>query len=239
MRAKAELASAGKFLGVPTENFEGAGREQFIYLLRAGLTPAAKVVDVGCGVLRGGYWLIHFLDPGCYCGIEPHKERLQIGTDHILEPEIFKLKQPRFDTNPNFDTSVFGEKFDFFVAYSIWTHASKPQIATMLDAFVRDSKENGVLLATYYPSSWRHADYKGDHWVGTSHESETPGCIRHSSRWIKAECKNRDLQVSRFGQDEAHGQCWLAISRNSAPARGLGLGKLRRLRRYLAKRCWI
>jgi SAM-dependent methyltransferase len=239
MRAKAERASAGKFLGVPTENFEGAGREQLIQLLRAGLTPSAKILDLGCGVLRGGYWLIHFLDAGCYCGIEPNEERLRIGTDHILEPEIIKCKQPRFDTNPHFDTSVFREKFDFFVAYSIWTHASKSQIATMLDAFLRDSKETGIFLTTYLPPNCRHGDYKGDHWVGTSHESEVPGCINHSYRWIKSECRNRDLRVRKFGQDEAHGQFWLAISRDSTPARVRDLGKVGRLRRYLAVRLWV
>jgi SAM-dependent methyltransferase len=236
IQAKAETAAAGRFLGVPTENFESAGREQLIYLLRAGLTPAAKVIDVGCGVLRGGYWLVHFLDPGCYCGIEPNKERLQIGIDHVLEPDILKLKQPRFDTNPHFDTSVFGEKFDFFVAYSVWTHASKPRIATMLDSFLRDSKETGIFLATYLPPNLRHGDYKGEHWVGTSHESDVPGCIHHRYRWIKAECKNRRLQVRKLSQDQSHGQFWLEIRRDSAPAHDSGFGKVGRLWRYLAAR---
>ncbi len=133
LQRKFEELARNQFYGVPVENFEFAGREQLIYLLNAGLTPDCKVLDIGCGVLRAGYWLIHFLDPGCYCGIEPHKGRLEIGTQNILEPGVLTSKSPRFDTNVNFDTSVFGEKFDFFLAYSIWTHAGKRQIQTMLD----------------------------------------------------------------------------------------------------------
>lgn len=137
------------FPGFPSADFEKAGREQLSYLLLAGLNPDSRLVDVGCGVLRPGYWLIHFLDSGCYFGIEPHKGRLEMGVNIILEPEVLKAKRPRFDTNPHFDTSVFGEKFDFFLAYSIWTHASKRQIQTMLDSFLRDSTEGGIFLTSY------------------------------------------------------------------------------------------
>ena len=56
------MLGATQFLGVPLEHFESGGREQLTYLLRAGLNPHSKVCDVGCGVLRAGYWLIHFLE---------------------------------------------------------------------------------------------------------------------------------------------------------------------------------
>src|SRR5215470_8118420 len=107
---KAEMLGEKTFFGFPARDFEKGGREQFRYLLHAGLYPDSKVIDIGCGILRAGYWLIHFLDAGCYCGIEPHVGRLEMGTGTILEPETLKAKRPRFDTNPHFDTSVFGEK---------------------------------------------------------------------------------------------------------------------------------
>ena len=81
-----------------------------------------------------------------------------MGMYTILEPELLEAKRPRFDTNPHFDTSVFGDKFDFFLAYSVWTHASKLQIQAMLDSFIRDSKDDGVFLTSYLPASWRHPD---------------------------------------------------------------------------------
>jgi hypothetical protein len=99
LQKNAEIQGEKRFLGVPIRDFEKAGREQLIYLLKAGVNPGSRVLDLGCGVLRGGYWLIHFLDPGCYCGTEPHEERLEIGIHSILKPETLEIKRPRFDTN--------------------------------------------------------------------------------------------------------------------------------------------
>jgi hypothetical protein len=214
LQERAERLDRSKFFGVPIAGFERAGRQQLILLLMAGLEPHSTVLDLGCGVLRAGYWLIQFLDPHCYYGIEPHRERLETGRTFILEPDTERLKQPRFDTNPEFDSGVFDVKFDFFLAYSIWTHASKPQIETMLDNFLRDSKPGAVFLTSILPAVWPRHDYRGKRWFGTSHESDQPGCIRHSLNWIGSECRRRGLRVRRLGR-ERDGQTWLQISRNS------------------------
>ena len=213
LQLEAERLSAREFLGVPARDFARGGREQLAILLNAGLNPDSKVVDLGCGVLRAGYWLIHFLDADGYCGIEPHARRLAIGTERVLEPALIEAKRPRFDSNAAFDTSVFGERFDFFLAYSIWTHASRRQVGQTLDAFVRDATPDAVFLTTYLPASWRHPAYTADAWFGTSHESDVPGCIHHSTRWIRAECARRGLFVRALGRDRTHGQSWLEISR--------------------------
>lgn len=215
LQARAAVIGAKEFLGVPVERFASGGREQLIYLQQAGLKKDSRIVDLGCGVLRAAYWIIGFLDPGCYCGIEPHQGRLQMGLDTILGPEIVAARQPRFDTNAGFDTSVFGEKFDFFLAYSIWTHACKRQIEATLDSFLRDSKPTGIFLTTYLPANWRHRDYQADKWFGTSHESDVVGCIHHSYRWMEAECKKRSLTARKLGKDKTHGQHWLEIKRTA------------------------
>jgi hypothetical protein len=137
-----------------------------------------------------------------------------MGIQTILEEDVFNTKQPRFDTNPRFDTSVFGERFDFFLAYSIWTHASKRQILTMLEMFLRDSSREAAFLTTYMPATWRYQDYRGANWNGTSHESIVPGCIRHRFSWIKTECSRRGLTVFKLGRDATHDQYWLEIRRN-------------------------
>ena len=142
------------FLGGPLQSFETAGRMQLQILLNEGLYPDSKVLDIGCGCLRGGYWLIHFLDSGCYFGIEPDRHMLQAGMQKLLEPGLMDLKRPRFNDDSDFDFSVFGQHFDFFMARSIWTHASKDQIRTMLDGFVRHSNPGGALVTSYKRASW-------------------------------------------------------------------------------------
>jgi SAM-dependent methyltransferase len=214
VQERAERLDQSKFFGVPIAGFERGGRQQFVLLIMAGLKPDSKVLDIGCGVLRAGYWLIHFLDTGCYYGIEPHRERVETGRTCILEPDVERLKQPRFDRNPEFDSSVFDVKFDFFLAYSIWTHASKPQIERMLDNFVRDSTRDAVFLTSILPAVWPRRDYGGMGWFGTSHDSDQPGCIRHGLKWIRAQCRTRGLRVRTLGR-ERDGQTWLQISRGS------------------------
>jgi hypothetical protein len=83
----------------------------------------------------------------------------------------------------------------------------------MLDSFLRDSTDDGIFLASYLPASWKNRDYKDDKWNGTSHESDVPGCIYHSRRWIETECNRRGLGVLELGRDRTYGQSWLKIKR--------------------------
>ena len=215
LQDRAERLADVTFTGGPVKDFEAVGRLQLITLLREGLYPASKVVDIGCGCLRGGYWLIHFLDKGAYCGIEPNAQMLEAGIHGILEPTLLEEKCPRFDTNSTFDTSVFGERFDFFLARSVWTHASKRQIAATLDAFCRDSTHTGVFLTSYLRADkFRHRDYRGDQWVGRSHESDTSGLVYHDFHWIEGECRSRKLVVGELETDVFNNQTWLKICRS-------------------------
>jgi SAM-dependent methyltransferase len=199
------------FLGVPMETFEQGGRQQLIRLLNEGLAPESRVLDIGCGCLRVAYWLIRFLDRGCYYGIEPARQRVEYGLRYLFASEDVERKQPRFDFNPHFDSSVFGSRFDFFLAGSIWSHASKRQVEATLDSFVRDSVSTSVFLASYLPAESSDEDYQGERWVGTSHECDTPGVIRHSLAWIEEACRGRGLGVAALPGTDCDSQYWLRI----------------------------
>jgi ubiquinone/menaquinone biosynthesis C-methylase UbiE len=170
------------------------------------------VLDVGCGALRGGYWIMRVLDPGHYCGIEPNVAMLDAGLERIVEPEVVERAAPRFDRNDGFDFGVFGAMFDFVIARSIWTHASKPQIETMLDSFVAVAAPDGVFLTSVLPVSEERPDYTGDAWVGRSHESDEPGTVAHSMEWIEHAAAQRRLVVRTTGPNVLRQQ-WLALRR--------------------------
>src|SRR5258707_409134 len=99
------MISRHGFLGVPLETFEHAGRSQLMALRNEGLSPESKVLDFGCGCLRIAWWLVRFLGPGCYYGIEPARKRVELGLEYLFTPEELKRKQPRFDFNPDFNSS--------------------------------------------------------------------------------------------------------------------------------------
>jgi SAM-dependent methyltransferase len=211
---KAEEISETVFLGGPTKQFDAVGRLQLMMLLQIGLYPSSKVVDIGCGCLRGGYWLIHFLDKGCYFGIEPNTAMLETGIREFIEKDVLEEKCPHFDNNSEFDTSVFNEKFNFFVARSIWTHASKAQIKAMLDSFQRDGSDDGIFLTSYLPAHLlKGRDYTGDKWVGRSHQSNQYGVVRHRFGWIKDQCHQRQLTVKQLDKGKINNQTWLIIQK--------------------------
>lgn len=205
----ADLASS-MFLGGPPKHFARVGRNQLAVLLNNGLSTDSMVLDVGCGALRGGYWIMRVLDPGHYCGIEPNAAMLAAGLERIVEPDVVERAAPRFDHNDRFDFEVFGTTFDYVVARSIWTHAAKPQIEAMLDSFVAVAGEGAVFLTSVLPVSDERPDYTGEEWVGRSHESDAPGTVAHSMDWIEAAVARRNLAVRTTGPNVLRQQ-WLAI----------------------------
>jgi SAM-dependent methyltransferase len=213
MQKAEQLEAEGIFIGGRRKHFETAGRKLLITLLNEGLLPGSSVLDIGCGCLRGGYWLIHFLDAGGYCGIEPNTRMLDAGLRIVLEPGLAETKRPQFDHNADFNLAVFRRKFDFYVARSIWTHTSKAQIETMLDGFVATAKPGATFLASYKAPTLFRRDYKGDAWVGISHESSDAGAVRHSLSWIQRACARRELEASELkGRAVNFGsQTWIRI----------------------------
>lgn len=213
IQRKGEQLSKEVFVGGGVKKFEVAGRTQLINMLQTGLYPNSKVLDIGCGCLRGGYWLISFLNPECYFGIEPNKKMLEAGISVLLDSETLDRKRPRFANNDDFDFSVFGESFDFYIARSIWTHAPKQQIETMLDSFVATRNDDAVFLASILRPGFKDKnDYKGDRWVGKSHECDVAGTVAHSLEWIEEACRSRGL-ASRLVDLPEHGlQEWLYIT---------------------------
>jgi SAM-dependent methyltransferase len=236
LQERAAKLAETTWLGGPVHRFESVGRAQLEILLHEGLHPDSKVLDVGCGCLRGGYWIMRTVDPGCYFGIEPYKEMLQAGLDHIVEPEVLARARPRFDHNDRFDFGVFDTKFDFMIARSIWSHASRRQIETMLDEFCQWSTPAGIMVTSYLPTAIRYVPgslrftlpawsprlalllpaepgHLRDEWAGRRTKSDQSMIIRHPFRWISEECAKRQLRVTQIRHPQAEAQPWLRIER--------------------------
>ena len=209
-RAQA-LEANGVFLGGPIRKFEPVGRNQLSILLRSGLNFDSKVLDVGCGCLRAGYWLINFLKPDCYFGIEPNTEMLGAGQQHIVTQPVIDAKGAKFDSNAEFNFQVFDATFDFVIARSIWTHASAIQIEKMLDEFVATTTDSGVFVTSFKPTRWYEKQYSGTEWVGKSDTSDEGGIVRYRFSWIKQACASRGLSVERL--ENEYGQTWVRISK--------------------------
>jgi SAM-dependent methyltransferase len=207
-----------------------------VTLLEQGLVPSHKVLDIGCGCLRGGYWCIQFLDAGCYFGIEPNEPMLEMGKRQIVGEDLIRAKRPTFSTRDDFDFSAFGEKFDFVHPRSVWTHAAPSQIELMLDQFSANRTEDAVFLTSYLPATPTKPQYSGKDWIGRSHTSATPGVVTYRLDWVDELCAARGLVVRELDHNILN-QTWLRIGRDQGEIkidrRNPGNGPLAQLRRLL------
>jgi hypothetical protein len=67
--------------------------------------------------------------PGHYYGIDPNQWLIDEGIRHELGTQIFEVKRPVFSNDTGFNLSVFGRKFDFLMAQSIFLIPRKARCA--------------------------------------------------------------------------------------------------------------
>ena len=116
---------------------EVSGQLQFDLLRKEGCTPAARVLEVGCGCLHASIPLIRFLDTGNFAGIDPNEWLRRAAMKEADVKRLVRDKQPRFLTVKNFDASSLGMSFDYILSHSILSHAAHWQ----LDEFLKNTSK--------------------------------------------------------------------------------------------------
>jgi SAM-dependent methyltransferase len=107
--------------GQTPEAWYGIGRLQYHFLVSRGLTPQHTFLDIACGALRLGQYLIPFLDKGKYYGIDGEQSLIDAGIANEINFNIIELKKPNFSVNYDFDFS-FVKSVDYAIAQSLFTH---------------------------------------------------------------------------------------------------------------------
>ena len=195
------------FVGCPVPEFEVTSQVPYQLAIKHGLQPHSRVLEIGCGCLRVGYWFIDFLDKGGYSGIEPNIPMLDAGKELILG-NLESEKRPNFSHNDRFD---FGGTFDFVIAFSIWSHASRKQIKQMLHQFALHTPPWAKFLGSYFPADRPSDAYEGDEWVGRSHECDEPGIVRHLPKTLSQMAIEQKLSISYLDSHRVLNQDWLIV----------------------------
>lgn len=141
---------SGHYNGGPKKDFELVGRDAMKVLLNNGLLPSHRVLDFGCGSLRLGYWLIRFLDPGRYFGLEPIEKGVDIGLKELIGDDLKEFKKPNIRISDDNDMEAFEVGFDFVIARSILTHTCPGMLNEILRKFSSSANQDGVFLASYW-----------------------------------------------------------------------------------------
>lgn len=124
-----------EFVG-PLEAYEYHGLCQKQLLLKIGLKPNHKFLEVGCGGLRLGRLLIDYLNPNNYIGIEPMKSILDEAIKEELNDKLIKLKKPKFFNYSDFnfydENDYLFSIQNFIIAFDVFFHCGKSQLELFL-----------------------------------------------------------------------------------------------------------
>jgi SAM-dependent methyltransferase len=123
-----------------TEHWLEVGEMQFDYLIKHGLRPDHRLLDIGCGNLRAGWRLIEYLEPGNYVGVDLSPEILFAAQQVVVKYEL-QAKRPYLQVIDGTSLAFLpSAAFERVHAHSVFSH-------TPLDVFERYVEQVRDLLA--------------------------------------------------------------------------------------------
>lgn len=130
-----------KWFGGQAEHWNARGAFQLHLLKLLGLKPEHRLLDIGCGVIRGGEHIIPYLNTGNYFGVDNSigfiKAARKVVRDRGLEG-----KEPGLAAVHGFEFGNIGT-FDVALAFGV------PGVVDCLENLPAVMKEGGVLYVTH------------------------------------------------------------------------------------------
>ena len=127
------------------EEYDQLGLAKRQLLIQLGLTPDAKVLDVGCGTGQLTAALHDYLsDRGLYCGTDISPEAVAFCRARFRRPN-FSFAVSRMTTLP-----TLRERFHFIVFYSVFTHTYPRETVLLLVEANRLLADGGVIFADLF-----------------------------------------------------------------------------------------
>jgi SAM-dependent methyltransferase len=203
----AEIA-AGKHREQVGGLWEQLGRLQFDFLVRDGLTPDARLLDVGCGCLRGGVHFVRYLRPGHYYGLDVNASLLRAGFEWELPQAGLAGRLPRENllADGRFEAWRFGVLFDAALAQSLFTHLPAQAVHACLREVARCLRPGGRFYATFFEAPEGEATPELRHSPGdiVSFHDRDPYHYRPSELRALADGRQWDAQyVGEWGHPRA------------------------------------
>ncbi len=125
------------------------GRLQLRFLRGRGLRRDQRLLDIGCGALRGGVHMIRYLDADRYTGVDKEPELLRVGAEHELGPALMQAKRPTLLALADFEFEPLPARPDVAWAHSLFTHLPMGHIRRCLANLRPVVAPRSVLYATF------------------------------------------------------------------------------------------
>lgn len=133
---------------------------QIDFLKQQGLKPESKLLDIGCGTLRGGIPLIKFLNTGNYYGLEVRKEVLDEGIAEAKEQGVMD-KAPHLVHFSDFQELALNTSFDVMFAFSVLIHMTDEIVNSCIRYASENLAANGVFYANVNLDSHKKGQWQG------------------------------------------------------------------------------
>jgi cyclopropane fatty-acyl-phospholipid synthase-like methyltransferase len=192
----------------PAGQWDFMGATQFRLLTALGLRENHMVLDLGCGSLRAGKFLILYLARGHYCGIEPNGWLVDDAIARELGADLVALKAPRFSTSDTFYAAGFETRFDFIVAQSIFSHTGPEMVHQALSNCGSTLADCGLVVATFIHSS------EAPDFVVEALGWTYPGCTTYAPARVLDLAKSAGLSGRALPWYHPR-QTWYALARHS------------------------
>jgi SAM-dependent methyltransferase len=137
-------------MGGGAEFWEVRGRFQLELMRRVGLTSTSRLIDIGCGIIRGGVHFIRFLPAGNYTGIDGNPSFVRATRLIIEQDPDLRRKSPVIEVVKNFQLAKFATNpFDFALAFSVLNHASADQRDRFISGIAAVLAPGGKVVVTH------------------------------------------------------------------------------------------
>ncbi|MFJ9177617.1 class I SAM-dependent methyltransferase [Streptomyces sp. NPDC102360] len=123
MRSDARRDPDAAVGGRSRERWLALGAMQFDYLVRHGLRPEHRMLEIGCGNLRAGWRFIDYLEPGHYYGVDISPDILFAAQD-TLRDQGLQERVPTLTPVRDLALGFLPEgRFDVVHAHSVFSHS--------------------------------------------------------------------------------------------------------------------
>ena len=151
-----EIAS-GRHRTMVGGKWEELGRLQLDFLVGEGLRPHMRLLDVGCGCLRGGVQFVRYLEAGNYWGVDRSAALLFAGRYELGQAGLAdRLPAGQLVVNGELANWPVPADFDVAIAQSLFTHLGPAEIARCLREVAGHVVRGGCFYATYFACPDEH-----------------------------------------------------------------------------------
>jgi cyclopropane fatty-acyl-phospholipid synthase-like methyltransferase len=151
---------------------------QIHFLKSVGMVPEHYVLDLGCGVLRGGLPIIEYLDEGHYYGIEARQAVLDEAVRALQEAGL-QSKVPTLLVSHDLSRATLNRKVDYIWAFSVLIHMEDRILDACLDLASRSLGRNRQMFANVKIGSDKDRRWQEFPVVSRSREFYAAAAERH------------------------------------------------------------